>query len=295
MKKTLFTLILIFTLLITVSCANSEKANENSNNFFDNETNIMSYQTLSSIKLLELNENNITKRRLPNNNDVTEKNDIEKYIQMMEELLNGNHGFKIAPKTSDKENYTNFIEIKTSNFYNEEIVYSLYYNEETYSEEVDEDKIEIVKIIKGIAISNGKEFTLEGKITEEKENDEVETESVYKIIEDKDNYVIVSLEKEDEDNEIEHDYKYVVVKNGKKVNELKFEFEQEKEEISIKLTETNNNEKKSYKFKCIEENNIKYIKIEVREGTSKKIIKVRMIYDTEKNKYSYDYKYVKEK
>lgn len=295
MKKTLFTLILIFTLLITVSCANSEKANENSNNFFDNETNIMSYQTLSSIKLLELNENNITKRRLPNNNDVTEKNDIEKYIQMMEELLNGNHGFKIAPKTSDKENYTNFIEIKTSNFYNEEIVYSLYYNEETYSEEIDEDKIEIVKIIKGIAISNGKEFTLEGKITEEKENDEVETESVYKIIEDKDNYVIVSLEKEDEDNEIEHDYKYVVVKNGKKVNELKFEFEQEKEEISIKLTETNNNEKKSYKFKSIEENNIKYIKIEVREGTSKKIIKVRMIYDTEKNQYSYDYKYVKEK
>ena len=92
-----------------------------------------------------------------------------------------------------------------------------------------------------------------------------------------------------------YDYKYVVVKNGKKVNELKFEFEQEKEEISIKLTETNNNEKKSYKFKCIEENNIKYIKIEVREGTSKKIIKVRMIYDTEKNQYSYDYKYVKEK
>ena len=42
-------------------------------------------------------------------------------------------------------------------------------------------------------------------------------------------------------------------------------------------------------------NDIKYIKIEVREGTSKKIIKVRMIYDTEKNKYSYDYKYVKEK
>ena len=117
MKKTLFTLILIFTLLITVSCANSEKANENSNNFFDNETNIMSYQTLSSIKLLELDENNITKRRLPNNTDVTEKNDIEKYIQMMEELLNGNHGFIIAPKTSDKENYTNFIEIKTSNFY----------------------------------------------------------------------------------------------------------------------------------------------------------------------------------
>ena len=28
---------------------------------------------------------------------------------------------------------------------------------------------------------------------------------------------------------------------------------------------------------------------------SKKIIKVRMIYDTENNAYSYDYKYVKEK
>ena len=245
MKKTLFTLILIFTLLITVSCANSKKANENSNNFFDNETNIMSYQTLSSIKLLELDENSIAKRRLSNNDEVTEKNDIEKYIQMMEELLNGNHGFIISSKTSDKENYANFIEIKTSDFYNEEIVYSLYYNEETHSEEIDEDKIEIVKIVKGIAISNGKEFTLEGKITEEKEDDEVETESVYKIIEDKDNYVIVSFEKEDEDNEIEHDYKYVVVKNGKKVNELKFEFEQEKEELSIKLTETNSNEKKS--------------------------------------------------
>lgn len=306
MKKIILTLLLSFALLFSIACFETENSLGSLDEFFNNEANSLSYQALSSIKLLELDDNTATKRRLPNkentetnqeteviDKEVTEKETIEKYLQMMEELLNENHGFTTETKTSDKDGYTNLVVIKTSDFYNEEIVYSLYYNEETVSKEIDEDEIETVKTIKGIAISGEKEFTLEGKITEEKEGNEVETKTVYKIIEDNNNYVIVSEEKEDENNETEHEYKYVVVKNGKKINEFKFEIEKEKNELSIKLTEVSADAKKSYKFNCEELNNTKFIKIEVKDGIETKKIKVRLVYDTANDTYTYDYKYVK--
>ena len=100
----------------------------------------------------------------------------------------------------------------------------LYYNEisSEIKTEIDEDdlteEIETEKRISGIAIVGEKEFILEGIVKEEKENDEVENKSIFKIIEDENNYVIVQEETETEQNEYTHEYKYTIVSNGKKVN-----------------------------------------------------------------------------
>lgn len=302
MKKIFLTLILtIGALTIFTSC--TKKQNQRIDRF-DDQTINMSYQALSSIKMLEAKEEFNTVKRLGNqttSQEVVEKEVIDKYLNLMQELLNDNGGFKTETKESDKPEYSYLVEITTRNIQNEKVVYSLYYNETESSTktEVDEDdlteEIETVKTIKGIALVDNKEFVLEGIIKEETEQDEKEVKSTFKIIEDKDNYVIVEEEVENETNEYEHEYKYVVVNNGKKVSEVKFELEQEDGELSIELREVSKDNKTSYKFKVQEENGTKYIKVEVKEGNNVTKIKVRQILDTETNTYVYEYKYIENK
>ena len=97
MKKIILTLLLSFALLFSVACFETENSLGSLDEFFSSEANSLSYQALSSIKLLELDDNTTTKRRLPNkentetnqetgviDKEVTEKETIEKYLQMME-------------------------------------------------------------------------------------------------------------------------------------------------------------------------------------------------------------------
>lgn len=299
MKKVFLTLILtIGAVLIFTSCKKKQKIKTDR---FDDQTINMSYQALSSIKMLETKEEYNTVKRLSNrvaNQEVVEKEVINKYLGLMQELLNDNGGFKTETKVSDKPEYSNLVEITTRNFQNQTVVYSLYYNEisSEIKTEIDEDdlteEIEVEKRISGIAIVGEKEFILEGIVKEEKENDEVENESIFKIIEDENNYVIVQEETETEQNEYTHEYKYIIVSNGKKVNEVEFELEQENGELSIKLKEVSNNTKTSYKFKVKEEKGYKYIKVEVKEGNNVTNIKVRLVLNTETNTYTYEYKYI---
>ena len=138
----------------------------------------------------------------------------------------------------------------------------------------------------------------EEDLTEETKNkvlafkNESEKESYFKIIEDRNNYVIIEEEFEQELNEAEHEYKYVVFSNGKKVSELEFELEQENGELSVEVKEITKDAKTSYKFKVIENGNNKYIKVEIKNGTKITKIKARIVYDTETNTYKYDYKYI---
>lgn len=297
MKKLILTLIAIVTLFTTLTaCTNNEKKDIDR---LDGLKNNMSYQAVSSIKMLEIKEkfndiNRLSLHTLLDSKDVAEKEEIEKYLAMMEELMASNGGIDIVSEPSDKEEYNNKITITTKNLQNEEAVYLLYYNETVISEvEDDEDgDVEEVKKITGIAMSNGKEYILEGETEIETENDEKEKETYFKIIEDENNYVLVKEEFEQELNESEHEYKYVVVSDGKKVSELEFSFEQELGEISVEVKEVTKDNKTSYKFKVVKDGNNKYIKIEIKEGSKTTKIKARVVYDTVTNTYKYDYKYI---
>ena len=181
MKKVFLTLILtIGAVLIFTSCTKKQKIKTDR---FDDQTINMSYQALSSIKMLETKEEYTTVKRLSNrvaNQEVVEKEVIDKYLGLMQELLNDNGGFKTETKVSDKPEYSNLVEITTRNFQNQTVVYSLYYNEisSEIKTEIDEDdlteEIETEKRISGIAIVGEKEFILEGIVKEEKENAKIE-------------------------------------------------------------------------------------------------------------------------
>ena len=297
MKKLLLPIILAIGILLgLVACKELNK--ENSKEFFNNEIDNISYQALSSIKLLE-SKTEIKKAKRAQNlsgtNDVevTEKEVIDRYLEMMNELLDTNGGFSSKTLVSDKVEYQNLVEITTKNLQGELTTYSLYYNETSVKQEIDDDddEIEITKTIEGIAVVNGTEYKLVGKIEEESEKDETENESYFKIIEDERNYVIVKEEVEQEANEYEHEYKYEVITNGVKTNSLSFELEKENGKLKIKMKESSDT-KTSYEFKIEEVGTIKYIKIKVLEGKTEKNIRVRVVYDITTSTYTYEYKYI---
>lgn len=295
MKKLLLPIILAIGILLgLVACKESNI--KNSNEFFSDEIDNMSYQALSSIKLLESKteiKNAKRAQNLSNTNDVevTEKEVIDRYLEMMNELLDTNGGFSSKTLVSDKVEYQNLVEITTKNLQGELTTYSLYYNETSVKQEIDDDddEVEITKTIEGIAIVGGTEYKLVGKIEEESERDETENESYFKIIEDERNYVIVKEEVEQEFNEYE--YKYEVITNGVKTNSVSFELEKENGKLKIKMKESSNT-KTSYEFKIEEVDNVKYIKIKVLEGKTQKNIRVRVVYDITTSTYTYEYKYI---
>lgn len=297
MKKIMLTLIAVLALCATLSACTKKKGDKVIDRLEGLQNN-MSYQTVSSIKMLEIKEEfntakNLSGGTLLNQETVSEKEVIEKYLAMMEELMGNNGGINIVSLTSDKPEYENMVVVTTKNLQDEETIYSLYYNETIINElDDDDDEAKEVKKITGIALANGKEYTLEGKTEVETEKDESEKETYFKIIEDKNNYVIVEEEFEQELNELEREYKYVVVSNGKKVSELEFELEQENGELSVEVKEMTKDAKTSYKFKVMENGNNKYIKVEIKNGTQTTKIKARIVYDTETNTYKYDYKYI---
>ena len=157
--------------------------------------------------------------------------------------------------------------------------------------EKDNNTAKNIKKIEGIAKTIDQEFLLEGTIKTEIEDDEEEIKSTFKIFEDEKNYVIVEEEIENEQNEEEHEYKYVVYNDGKKISETKFELEKEDGKTTIEIKEKDATTKTSYKFYLVDEKT-KYFKIEIKNGSIVKKLKVRVIFDVETNTYTYDYKYI---
>lgn len=291
MKKLLLPILITIGMITLLGCQNKNQKSD----YFCTKIDNISYQTLSSIKLLETKSETSKNRRLKTNNteEVLEKTTIDKYLDLMNELLSSNQGISTNEKTSDKSEYTHMIEITTKKLQGQTSTYILYYNETTKTIKEEKDEQETITEIKGIAISDNKEYQLIGEIKEEIEDDETELETIYKIIEDENNYVIVEEEFEQEESEYEHEYKYEVYQNGKKTNSVSFELEQENKKLKIKLKETTNI-KTSYEFKIEEKNDIKYIKIKAFDGTEYKNIKVRIVYDLSKKDYIYEYEYITE-
>lgn len=292
MKKFLLLVVMTFALmLVGTGCIERVPSDR-----FDKVTDNMSYQALSSIKLLEAKEEFSNIGKMANEEVVvSEKEEVEKYLSLMEELLSENGGMHSESLPSDNPEYTEYIRITTKDLQGNEEVYNLYFNQELikdHDDDDDEDEIEEEYKITGICISNDVTYQLEGKIEKEQDKDEVENESFFKISQDKDNYIIVKEEFEQETNETEHEFKYEIVSNGKKVETLSFELEEEDGKLSIEVKESKNGSKTSYKFKEEKVGQTRFIKIQVKDGTTVKNIRVRAIFDIETNKYVYDYNYV---
>lgn len=291
MKKRILQFMMV--LLITVLMFGCNQLNEDK--VFRNEESELSYQVLSSMKLLETN--NQIKLGEKNTNDVVEeKEQLDKYLLMMDDLLNTNGGFKTVELESDKTDYQKLLRTTIKNLEGTTLVYDLYFNEEIIKSSIEgdmfDDEVETKIKISGIAILNDTTFELSGYKEIEEDGNEKEYSTKYIISKDQFNYVIVSNEIETEYKEFEEEYSYEVYSNGKKVSKIEYEIEKENNRIQIKLREVEGKTRNTYTFNLVNRDEEKYIHIKIQSNGNVKHIKALGKLNSSTLEYEYVYKYM---
>ena len=127
---------------------------------------------------------------------------------------------EIVTLESDKEEYETCYQISLNHFDESKETYTMYLNEET-REEQDDDELETITTLRGLAIKDGIEYSIRGTRSEEIEGRESETELELTIAQDAQNFVTIEQSLENGENE----YEYSLTKNGRLVKEEEYEFE----------------------------------------------------------------------
>ena len=127
---------------------------------------------------------------------------------------------EIVTLESDREEYETCYQISLNHFDESKETYTMYLNEET-REEQDDDELETITTLHGLAIKDGIEYSIRGTRSEEIEGRESETELELIIAQDAQNFVTIEQSLENGENE----YEYSLTKNGRLVKEEEYEFE----------------------------------------------------------------------
>lgn len=234
MKKNLLMLSSLLALgVMATSCGNGSENQPDSKN-------TMPIEAVTSMNLLSKATNSQTKKGAKSLIDV-DMTEVKSVLPQLDLLLE--NGYTFDSTTTEFNGYVNNSaiqyefkqEIKFKDETDKEAVYTLYYNQGITKEKVDEEDNEIKtkSFIKGIATTNGETyFNFESKVTTEKEGDEYEEKTSFKLLVTDNSYIKVSQQFEKEGKEFETKFNYEVVNNGIKYVDY-----------SIKIEYNNKNEK----------------------------------------------------
>ncbi len=120
----------------------------------------------------------------------------------------------------------------------------------------DDDDNEVVYLLEGLIISNGIEYSVEGKRIVEDNGDEVLR---LRSFVDKDNYVVVSYKLDAEDSK--EKFFFEVVTDGVVVSKAKVMVAEEDGELKVFLDLSDNGDEAKYVFKIAEEDNVTFYHI----------------------------------
>lgn len=252
-----------------------------------------------------------------------EVEDINKYLNMMEQFLGDNGGFSIETVESDRVEYANKVVFTSVDLLGNQIVHTLYFNEvilteendvddlseytteepeeedETEVEDEEENEVEDEEEIEdedefedqetkidGILIMNGTEYTITGKKEIEENEEKIEIKSFI----DEKNYVKVVSKVEGD----ERKYNYEVVTDGVVVNSSKVKIEEEDNESKFVLEYVDGQTSGKFEFKRELDDNEDIIKIkyEINNGTETEAgeAKILVITDPLTGDTTYQYK-----
>ncbi len=216
MKKNLLMLSSLLALGVMATSCGTGSGNQ------PNNENTMPIEAVTSMNLLSKATNNQTKKGAKSLSDI-DISQVKAVLPQLDLLLE--NGYTFDSTTTEFNGYVNDStiqyefkqEIKFKDEADKEAVYTLYYNQGITKEKVDEEDNEIKtkSFITGIATTNGETyFNFESKVTTEKEQDEYEEKTSFKLFVAEDSYIKVSQGLEKEGNEVETKFHYEVVNNG---------------------------------------------------------------------------------
>ena len=309
--------------VLTLSACNTQASQ---NNVLASNTDIYAFSAISSTSLLSQgSQTQPLAKTLGDSEDTLieqEIEDINKYLNMMEQFLGDNGGFSIENVESDRVEYANKVVFTSVDLLGNQVVHTLYFNEEVLTEENDvddlsdyttedddeeevdneeetevEDETEIEDDeedefedqetkITGILVMNDTEYTITGKKEIEENEEKIEIKSFV----DANNYVKVVSKVEDD----ERKYHYEVVTDGVVVMSSKVKIEEEDNESKFVLEYVDGQTSGKFEFKRELDDNEDIIKIkyEINNGTETETgeAKILVMTDSLTGDTTYQYK-----
>ena len=199
--------------------------------------------------------------------------ELDGYMGLVDSFLNGS-GYSVEVTNSDRAEYDEMMKISYSGL-SGSTKYEMHYNKMLIPDFDDddwwEDEEEEEYAIEGVLVIDGMEYPVQGVREIERERDEYESETEFRVTLEDGRSVWVEQSESSEKDEHELEYSYLIRENGRVVERSSFSFEEEKGETELEMIAERNGKRESFSFEKESYRGKEYIFLRVgsgREGKS---------------------------
>lgn len=198
--------------------------------------------------------------------------ELDGYMGLVDSFLNGS-GYSVEVTNSDRAEYDEMMKISYSGL-NGSTKYEMHYNKMLIPDFDDddwwEDEEEEEYAIEGVLVIDGMEYPVQGLREIERERDEYESETQFRVTLEDGRSVWVEQSESSEKDEHELEYSYLIRENGRVVERSSFSFEEEKGETELEMLTEKNGKRESFSFEKESYRGKEYIFLRVGSGRETK-------------------------
>ena len=198
--------------------------------------------------------------------------ELDGYMGLVDSFLNGS-GYSVEVTNSDRAEYDEMMKISYSGL-NGSTKYEMHYNKMLIPDFDDDDRWEDEEeeeyAIEGVLVIDGMEYPVQGVREIERERNEYESETQFRVTLENGRSVWVEQSESSEKDEHELEYSYLIRENGRVVERSSFSFEEEKGETELEMITEKNGKRESFSFEKETYRGREYIFLRVSSGRETK-------------------------
>ena len=198
--------------------------------------------------------------------------ELDGYMGLVDSFLNGS-GYSVEVTNSDRAEYDEMMKISYSGL-NGSTKYEMHYNKMLIPDFDDDDRWEDEEeeeyAIEGVLVIDGMEYPVQGVREIERERNEYESETQFRVTLENGRSVWVEQSESSEKDEHELEYSYLIRENGRVVERSSFSFEEEKGETELEMITEKNGKRESFSFEKESYRGREYIFLRVGSGRETK-------------------------
>ena len=199
--------------------------------------------------------------------------ELDGYMGLVDSFLNGS-GYSVEVTDSGRAEYDEMMKISYSGL-NGSTKYEMHYNKMLIPDFDDDDdrwekEEEEEYALKGVLVIDGMEYPVQGVREIERERNEYESETEFRVTLEDGRSVWVEQSESSEEDEHELEYSYLIRENGRVVERSSFSFEEEKGETELEMITEKNGKRESFSFEKESYRGREYIFLRVGSGRETK-------------------------
>lgn len=198
--------------------------------------------------------------------------ELDGYMGLVDSFLNGS-GYSVEVTNSDRAEYDEMMKISYSGL-NGSTKYEMHYNKMLIPDFDDDDRWEDEEeeeyAIEGVLVIDGMEYPVQGVREIERERNEYESETQFRVTLENGRSVWVEQSESSEKDEHELEYSYLIRENGRVVERSSFSFEEEKGETELEMLTEKNGKRESFSFEKESYRGREYMFLRVGSGRETK-------------------------